>query len=359
MNCRSVRNKSDLISDHILEYNLDFTALTETWLSPNNQDSSTTASLVPKGYQLHHTARSGCKGGGVGIISKENFHVKQVPSFTATSFESMEIMATAVSVIIRLVVLYRFPPSSKNKLKRAQFIAEFSDLLEYLAPLTGKLVIVGDFNVHWDDKSNAETKQSVDTLHSFGFTQHVTGPIHLRGHTLDLVLTRSADSLIHPCLIGDLLSDHHSIHVQLKCAKPHPQRKMVSFRKVEAIDNAKFSDQINNALSMIPVHDVSLDDCVASYNHVLSSLLDEHAPMKQKSFVERDLKPWITDEILDEKRARRKSEKQWRKTKLTVHQISYKEHCVKVQLIIKKAKTDYFRDKIEKCEGDQGELFKI
>ena len=85
MNCRSVQNKSDLISNHILEYNLDFTALTETWLSPNNQDSSTTASLVPKGYQLHHTARSGCKGGGVGIISKENFHVKQVPSFTATS----------------------------------------------------------------------------------------------------------------------------------------------------------------------------------------------------------------------------------------------------------------------------------
>ena len=107
------------------------------------------------------------------------------------------------------------------------------------------------------------------------------------------------------------------------------------------------------------MHDVSLDDCVATYNHVLSSLLDEHAPMKQKSFVERDLKPWITDEILDEKRACRKSEKQWRKNKLTVHQISYKEHCVKVQLIIKKTKTDYFRDKIEKCEGDQGKILEI
>ena len=41
------------------------------------------------------------------------------------SFESMEMIITIVSISIRLVVIYRMPPSKKNKLKRGTFVTEF------------------------------------------------------------------------------------------------------------------------------------------------------------------------------------------------------------------------------------------
>ena len=47
----------------------------------------------------------------------------------AVSFESMEIIITII-YIIRLVVIYRMPPSKKNKLERGTFVPEFSDYIE-------------------------------------------------------------------------------------------------------------------------------------------------------------------------------------------------------------------------------------
>ena len=32
INCRSIRSKTELVTDHIISHNLDLVALTETWL---------------------------------------------------------------------------------------------------------------------------------------------------------------------------------------------------------------------------------------------------------------------------------------------------------------------------------------
>ena len=95
------------------------------------------------------------------------------------------------------------------------------------------------------------------------------------------------------------------------------------------------------------------------YNDTLSSLLDKHAPIKSKAFVERDLKPWISDKILEMKRTRMKLEKLWRRTRLTVHQIQFSEQCFKVKEEICNAKEQYFKQKIDECEGNQGQLYAI
>jgi hypothetical protein len=41
LNCRSVKNKTDLIVEHIMDSGLDVLALTETWLTSNNSDQRT------------------------------------------------------------------------------------------------------------------------------------------------------------------------------------------------------------------------------------------------------------------------------------------------------------------------------
>ena len=57
---------------------------------------------------------------------------------SAVSFESMEMIITIVSISIRLVVIYRMPPSKKNKLKPGTFVTEFSEYLEKIIVSSSK-----------------------------------------------------------------------------------------------------------------------------------------------------------------------------------------------------------------------------
>ena len=70
MNVRSVRNKLDYVFDHIFDNDLDIVALTETWLS--NEDNNNTHVITEcsnHGYTLHHVPRnSGSTGGDVGVL---------------------------------------------------------------------------------------------------------------------------------------------------------------------------------------------------------------------------------------------------------------------------------------------------
>ena len=81
------------------------------------------------------------------------------PVNVAQSFESMEVIITIVSISIRLIVIYRMPPSKQNKIKRSTFITEFSEYVEKLSCLSCKLFIVGDFSIVWLDVNDNERKQ--------------------------------------------------------------------------------------------------------------------------------------------------------------------------------------------------------
>ena len=101
----------------------------------------------------------------------------------------MAVQVTAASYTFRIIVIYRVPPSKKKKL--SDFIEEFSDLLEHEATQFGKLLITGDFNIHWDNEKDNKRAQFATLLESFGLEQHVSGSTHRAGHTLDLLLSQT------------------------------------------------------------------------------------------------------------------------------------------------------------------------
>jgi hypothetical protein len=81
--------------------------------------------------------------------------------------------------------------------------------------------------------------------------------------------------------------------------------------------------------------------------------------VKTKRFVVKDMREWINTDIVSAKRERRRCERVWRKDKLSVNYTIYKEKCKIVQTLIKDAKSKFYQNKIEQCNGDQGQLFKI
>ena len=129
MNCRSVNNKASLISDTIIEKDWDCVALTETWLSSDDENNRVViSSLVPEGYNIVHIPRA-TRGGGVGFVYKKHFKIRVENNMTFSSFECMTVIVEASSFTFRFIVIYRVPPSNKNGIQKSTFISEFGDLL--------------------------------------------------------------------------------------------------------------------------------------------------------------------------------------------------------------------------------------
>ena len=69
------------------------------------------------------------------------------------------------------------------------FFEEFPFFLEHCVNDQNSIIIAGDFNFHFEDVSNCNTKKLCDLVDMFSLVQTVSGPTHWRGHTLDLVVT--------------------------------------------------------------------------------------------------------------------------------------------------------------------------
>ena len=171
--------------------------ITETWLSSEEVDNVTTLStLIPSTYKMSHVPRQGSTGGGAAFICKDHNKVRVDSSCTASSFESITVMLDAVSYTLRFVGLYHIPPSNNNKLKKSLFVEQLSNYLEIATTLPGRLVLVGDFSVHWDCEDDSERVELATLLEDFDLVQHVKGPTHECGHTLNLVITRKEGDLV-------------------------------------------------------------------------------------------------------------------------------------------------------------------
>lgn len=90
----------------------------------------------------------------------------------------MDLTLSSKSVSFQLILIYRPPPNSKNKLTNAIFMFDFASLLESVTAFPNKLIIAGDFNMHIDIADNS-TPSTFRTLHfSFSLEQNVTSPTH-------------------------------------------------------------------------------------------------------------------------------------------------------------------------------------
>ena len=98
--------------DYIVDKNLDFQSITETWLKPDDQ--VTVSSLLPPGYMLEWIDRpAGQRGGGVAIYCHSSYQVKNVSSKVYDSFEHIMVTLTIKSSLLWVVVIH-WPPISKN-----------------------------------------------------------------------------------------------------------------------------------------------------------------------------------------------------------------------------------------------------
>ena len=120
-------------------------ALTEIWIRSDDNNQHVTAGLVPTGYSCHHSDREGGHGGGIALICRDSIKVKSRPGYQSWTFEAIEIYLTIVSGNVKLIVIYRPPSNSKNRLTLNWVDFEIADMIKRVVTTHGKLLIVGNF----------------------------------------------------------------------------------------------------------------------------------------------------------------------------------------------------------------------
>ena len=168
-------------------------------------------------------------------------------------FKSFEFLPIKVKVTYEeflLVILYRPPPSPKNKLTGAMFLEEFNDFVGKIATMHERKVLIGDFNIHWESPDKKVVQNFAVMLQSAGLHQHVTTATHQSGHTLDLVITRTGDSIISSCEVqNDEIADHFSKNCKLELSKPRPRPEHKQIRRFHKMKNELFGKDLGASVS--------------------------------------------------------------------------------------------------------------
>ena len=117
----------------------------------------------------------------------------------------------------------------------------------------------GDMNFYLDLPDDPLAKKFLNLLNEHGLTQHVTGPTHVCGHTLDVVITRDNSSILQSVLRVDSqylydsrgisFADHRGIYSSLHMSAMTTQRKSVSFRKLRNNELTEFCEDIESTIA--------------------------------------------------------------------------------------------------------------
>ena len=145
LNVRSIRKKTLLLRDYIVEHDIDLLAITETWVTDVSSDEFYCSDICPEGYNIEQLPRNYADVGGVALVYRRWFKVKKDVQTIHRSFELINIHITsACNHNLRLAVIYRAPPSLENGFTVRIFLEEFSSFLEGLVLTTSALLVAGD-----------------------------------------------------------------------------------------------------------------------------------------------------------------------------------------------------------------------
>ena len=331
--------------------------MTETWVTEN--DSSILGDLVPTGYGYFHHPRSGRRGGGTGLAFRETIDVRKGAAGEKDSFEFAEYLVSFKSFRLYLIIIYRPPYSEQHPVTVTSFVSEFNDYIQCHLLSNNPLFVTGDFNIHVDT-SSPDSRSFSELIESLSCQQLVNFSTHKHGHTLDLMICRQSDDVVigQPWPQGSMISDHIPVMCHLNSHKPPLPSKVISFRRLSAIDiDILKSDIAGSELCKNVPKD--LTELASLYDVTLTDVLNKHAPVITKKVVIRPYVPWYTDRVKAEKRKRRKAERRWLKTRSDRDWDNFKSLRNSTLHVLSDARRKHHRDMVVENKDDQKGLFKV
>ena len=183
--CKINNSQSPYFQEYSMSGDSDLCVITKMWLK--GDDSMAHKSIPLDGYKIGlHLRTNGRNGGGIALIYKEFLKVNE--EWEMQNNQMVECSRFKIKLhshdAVNLYAIYRNPALSV-----IAFCEELATILEKnIIVDRGALLLIGDFNIHIDNLSHADTNTFNDFLDSFNFQNHVNFLTHIPQHTLELFI---------------------------------------------------------------------------------------------------------------------------------------------------------------------------
>lgn len=299
-NIRSLLPKRDTFKLWLDEYVFDVITVSETWLTSNIPSSY----LELHEYDISRLDRgTNSRGGGLLTMARKSegtiFDADKYPHLNVSDKDAeIQILSLKIGLAKKMIIVncYR-PPSGKIDL----FLDNLQSSLDQIPHLAEfEVYVCGDLNIPY----NLTTSPGFKKLHSFenkyNLTQVINCPTRCTASTesiLDLIFTNSS-CIASSGSIEINISDHQPSYIVRKHERSkHP---LVNFRCRSFHNYVKLDFQMELA-DLDWSRFYSEDDVDTLWNIIetnIQTLADKHCPFKE--FRERrELKPWITPDLLE------------------------------------------------------------
>ncbi len=218
-----------------------------------------------------------------------------------------------------------------------------------------KALIVGDINIHVDNKNYALRLVFTDLINSFGVKQNVTGPTHRFNHTLDLIISHGFDLTdIDIIPQSDDVTDHflvscmlHITDINYMAPRYRPGRIIIPATKDIFTNNLPDLSQ----LLCVHINTDELENINSTMGTIFSNTSETVAPIKLKKVREKLAAPWYNSYTHSLKKETRNLERKWRKNNLEVFRIAWKNSMSSYRQALKAARTEHIRKLIDKNQN--------
>ena len=328
-NTRSLANKIDELCGTVSSLSPDIVVITETWLSPNVNNSA----INLNGFStFRHDRQDGRRGGGVCVYVNDQLPVVHLKELSYPEVESLWLLIKPRRLprgfnSIILAAIYH-PPQSDDRALLTHLIESLDSMLtSYPA---SAIIIAGDFN---------QFRHS-QLCNSFSLKQVVKQAT--RGsNILDKIFTNASKFYNVPEILPPVgFSDHYSVLIKplKQCANSRSTRMVRDTRS----SNRKLVFEALSSINWSPLYRMaSCNDKFHYFSFIVNSIVDQYLPMRRLKSDSSD-KPWVTTEI---KRLISKRQAAWNSGNNTMF-LFYRN---KVNMLCKRARSRFYNNNVADC----------
>ena len=222
---RSLVNKLSSFQSYVYSSNFSIICLTETWLSDHVYNNE----ILPSDFVLYRKDRAS-RGGGVLVAVK-----KSLSSSVFSSPLELEVVTVKLGSKQECILCCVYVPPNSSE-------TYLSSLLTYLTDLQfsfKRCIFVGDFNfpdIDWLSLTGSSPLSSIfcEFIFDCNLTQHILEPTHVKGNTLDLIITSGDVSVENLSLQPPSLSlfpsaDHFIISFSFQSVVMCPSKALLGY----------------------------------------------------------------------------------------------------------------------------------
>ena len=215
LNSRSLVNKFTQFQAFVYSSAYSIICVTETWLSDHIYDKE----ILPSKFTIFRKDRES-RGSGVLIAI-----INSLPCLSIAIPSNLEVIAVRVSISnTEVLICTAYCPPNPNP----TYLKCLVDFLISLSQNEKNLIITGDFNlpdICWCSLSGHSPIYNLfcDFLFEYNLSQLISGPTHIKGNTLDLLLTNNEHLVSRiVCAIFSFCSIFWSLQYQFSNCQLYP-----------------------------------------------------------------------------------------------------------------------------------------